>query len=96
MQPTPSRLSAEVEYFTEREQAEIDERETEHWERLQRAEASVTFSDLLEELADLEIAARIEFMECLACADRQAAAQLFVTFNAAKERIIKRRLAQGE
>lgn len=96
MQPTPSRLSAEVEYFTERMQAEIDERETEHWERLQRIESAVTLGDLLEELDGLEMADRIEFMECLACADRQAAAQLFVTLNAAKERIIKRRLAQGE
>lgn len=96
MQTTPSRLSAEVEYFTERAQAEIDERETEHWDRLQRVESAVTFGDLLEELDGLEIADRIEFMECLACADRQAAAQLFVTLNAAKERIIKRRLAQGE
>ena len=96
MQPIPSRLSAEVEYFTERAQAEIDERETEHWDRLQRVESEVTFDDLLEELAGIDQAEQIEFMECLACADRQAAAQLFVTLNAAKERIIKRRLVQGE
>lgn len=96
MQPTPSRLSAEVEYFTERAQAEMDELETRAWERRERAEASVTFDDLLEELAGIQRYDQDEFMECLACADRQAAAQIFVTLNAAKERIIKRRLAQGE
>lgn len=93
---TSSRLAAEVDYSVERSQAEIDELELQKWERRERIESAVTFDDLLEEVAGIGQTEQVEFMECLACADRQAAAQLFVTLNAAKERIIKRRLAQGE
>lgn len=96
MQSTPSRLSAEVEYFTERAQAEIDERETRAWERRERIEASVTFDDLLEELAGIDCSAKIMFMGWLARGNRTDLHWLHVELSEAKERITKRRMAQGE
>lgn len=92
----PSRTDDAVVFLIERAQAALDAAADVEYDRRERAEAAVTFDDLLEELAGIDCNEQIEFMECLACAGRQAVAQLFVTLNAAKERIIKRRLAQGE
>lgn len=53
MSTTPSRIAAEVEYFTERSQSEIDELETAEYERRERAAQRVTFDDVLEYFAGL-------------------------------------------
>ena len=50
-----SRIAAEVEYFTEREQAERDAAADAAYDREQEIERAVTFDDLLEELAQTHL-----------------------------------------
>lgn len=93
---TSSRIAGEVEYFAERSQAESDERALAHWEKEQRIEREVTFSDLLEELCELDESKRDDFMALIACGSNTALHWIHVMLSDAKERIVKRRMAHGE
>lgn len=59
---TPSRISAEVDYFVERMQEQIDCEADVRAERRERAAAKVTFDDVLEQLAALPAATKAEMM----------------------------------
>ena len=93
---TAARIAQEAEYFAERSQAESDERELAHWENAQRIEREVTFSDLLEELCELDESKRADFMALIACGSNTALHWIHVELSEAKDRIIKRRMAHGE
>ena len=95
MQPTliPSRIAAEVEYFTERAQAMADQRADAEYERRERIERFVSFDDLLEELTALDGDRKRVFMDSLAAEESDF---VVAVLHNAKERIIKRRLARGE
>ena len=93
----PSRTDDAVAFLTERAQIEADECADGEYERYLRAERAVTFDDLLEELATtVSQEDGVEFMECLTDPHRSALAQIFVMLDKAKDRIIARRLAQGD
>jgi hypothetical protein len=93
----PSRTDDAVTFLTERAQASIDEAADAEYERREALERAVTFSDLLEELTTTVSAEDgAEFMECMADPHRHNLAQMYMTLDKAKERVIERRLAQGD
>jgi len=90
-----SRIAAEVEYFTEREQAERDAAADAAYDREQEIERAVTFDDLLEELAQTPMLYCGDvFMAQLARGDWTDLHMIHCTLTEAKQRIIKRRMAQ--
>lgn len=91
-----SRIDQEVDYFADRSQSDIDEAADREYDRYIAAESTVTFSEVLEELADISDADQAEFMQCVSDADRRAVSALFVMIDRAKDRVIARRLAEGE
>lgn len=92
----PSRTDDAVAFVTERIQARRDALADAQDERRDRIERSVTLSDLLEELEALESKREGLFMFCLARGNRDDRHWLYCELEAAKERIIARRLAQGD
>jgi hypothetical protein len=85
-----------ISFLTERAQAAADAQADAEYERRERIERFVTFDDLLEELVALEGEKKREFMTWVASADRASCSCILVELSHAKERIITRRLAQGE
>lgn len=80
MQPTPSRLSAEVEYFTERAQAVLDNEADIAAERREAAAARVTFDDVLEQLANLPAKTKAEMMQYIDSDRRMFEWKLYAMF----------------
>jgi hypothetical protein len=92
----PAETDDAVAFVNERAQAMADEAAEAEYERRERIERFVTFDDLLEELVALEGDKKREFMTWVASADRASCSCILVELSHAKERIITRRLAQGE
>ena len=91
---TPSRIAAEVEFFTEREQAARDAAADAEYEREQAIERAVTFDDLLEELQDSAVWIGAAFMIQLVRGNPNDRHSIYCMLTEAKQRIIKRRMAQ--
>lgn len=93
---TLSRIEAQVDQFTDRQQQRIDEAALRAYERRVKVEDAVTFDELLEELASIDDDTKFEFMTDLANGDKAACNALFVELTWAKDRIVDRALKQGE
>jgi hypothetical protein len=92
----PAETDDAVAFVNERAQAMADEAAEAEYERRERIERFVTFDDLLEELVSTEAGKQRDFMIALASGDRASCTHIYLELHAAKERIIERRLAQGE
>jgi hypothetical protein len=92
----PSRTDDAVAFLTERAQAAADALADAQWEREQIVERHVTFADLLEELTDLGELSRAIFMLSVARGNRDDLHLIHCALSEAKQRIVKRRMAQGE
>lgn len=92
----PSRTEDALAFLVEREQAEADARADAEWERAERIERAVTFDDVLEEMAtSCTDTDKLNFTVSLARATHADADAIFMIVDAAKQRVIARRLAEG-
>lgn len=92
---TPNRIAAEVEYFTDRLQAQIDARADVEYERRERAANRVTFDDVLEQLAGLPDAKKAELMDAYG-RDSHFVWLLSTAFADSFEAAADLRVAQGD
>lgn len=93
---TPARIAAEVEYFTEREQAVRDARADAEYERRERAAGRVTFDEVLEQIAAMPEARKARIMK-----ERNRDTDIFewairTMFEDAFEAATDLRVAQGD
>lgn len=92
----PFRTDDAVAFLEDRALALADVQAEAEWQRRERIERRISFDDLLEELTATEAAKQRDFMIALASGDRGSCTHLYLELHNAKERIIERRLAQGE